>query len=231
MLVLAIDTTTSYGSVAVVEGGKVRAEVNYVSPSSHSRQMFRAIEDGLKLCGKKPDELQGLAVAAGPGSFTGIRIGLSLVKALAMASGLKVASVSALEALARKLIIPGTELLAPLIDARKGEVFASVYMVEGEDLKELVPAGAYHPEAFLNMIPEEKRVHLIGTGLEIYGDMIFRKLGSRAIITNRSWYVAAEVGLIGEKYLEKGLGLHPSEVHPIYYRKSQAEEKKTGGRG
>lgn len=135
-MLLAVDTTTRFGSVAVVGKGEVLAEVNYVSPSSHSRQVFRAVDEALRVAGLKFDGLEGLAVAAGPGSFTGIRIGLSLVKALALASGRPLAAVSALEALARKLLALGVELMVPMIDARKGEVFAGAYRPDGEELRE-----------------------------------------------------------------------------------------------
>lgn len=226
-MLLAVDTTTRFGSVAVVGKGEVLAEVNYVSPSSHSRQVFRAVEEALRVAGLKFDELEGLAVAAGPGSFTGIRIGLSLVKALALASGRPLAAISALEALARKLLAPGVELIVPMIDARKGEVFAGAYRPDGEELRELVPAGAYHPADFLDRLPSTGPAIFIGTGARLYRAMIEDRLGTRAIFSNRSLHIGAEVGLIGEKLLAGGQGLSPSALQPIYYRQSQAEEKKT----
>jgi len=96
MLVLSLDTTTRFGSVGLVEGRKLLAEVNYLSPFNHSRQVFEALEALFKITGKKINEVDGLAVAAGPGSFTGIRIGLSLAKYLSLASDRPVAAVSAL---------------------------------------------------------------------------------------------------------------------------------------
>jgi len=228
MLILAIDTTTRFGSVALVKSGKAVAEVNYVSPSSHSRQLFRAVDEVLRIAATRIEDLEGLAVAAGPGSFTGIRIGLSLTKALAFASGKKIAAISALEALARKLLLPGSELMVPMIDARKGEIFACLFSLTASGLEELVPAGAYDPRTFLNLIPPARPISLIGTGCELYRDLIIEKLGSWANFPGRTYHIAAEVGQLGEKLLEKGLGLNPEEIQPIYYRKSQAEEKKTG---
>jgi tRNA threonylcarbamoyladenosine biosynthesis protein TsaB len=223
MLILAVDTTSHFGSVALVEGRKPIAEINYVSPSSHSRQVFRAVDELLK----KFDSLEGLAVAAGPGSFTGIRIGLSLVKALALASDKRAIGVSALEAMSYKLLWPGVELIVPMVDARKGEIFAGAYTSSDGQLKETVSPGAYDPSDFLDRIPAEKKAYLIGTGVDLYRSLISQKLGSRAIITDRSYYLAAEIGIIGEDLIKKGQGISPAELKPIYLRKSQAEEKKS----
>lgn len=226
MLVLAVDTTTRFGSTALVNGGELIAEVNYASPSSHSRQVFLAVDEVMRVAGKRFVELEGLAVAAGPGSFTGIRIGLSLVKALSLASGKPVAAVSALEALAQKLILAGVEIIVPMIDARKGEIFACAYRSSGAELQELICPAAYNPETFLELLPPDKVLHLIGTGVGAYWPLISDKLGPRAVVAGRSNHIAAEIGLLGEKYLEKGLGIKPSDLQPVYYRKSQAEEKK-----
>lgn len=228
MLILAIDTTTHFGSVAMVSEGKLIAEVNYASPSSHSRQVFQAVDEVLKIAGKKLNDLDGLAVVAGPGSFTGIRIGLSLVKALALASKKPVAPVSSLQALAQKLILPGVELISPMLDARKGEIFACAYKVMDSELKEIILPAAYNPETYLELLPANSSVHLIGTGVDLYWPLIKEKLGQRAKVIDRSYYIAAEVGKLGEKLLEKGQGLSPAQLEPIYYRKSQAEEKKPG---
>ncbi len=227
MILLALDTTSRFGSVAVTGRGEVLAEVNYVSPSSHSRQMFRALDEVLKIAGVKLDDLEGLAVAAGPGSFTGIRIGLSLVKALGLASRRPIAAVSALEALALKLVLPGASVVAPMVDARKGEVFAGAYETEGDELKSVVPPGAYRPEVFLSMLPAGREFWFIGTGANLYRQLIVEKLGSAALFPPRSFHLAAEVGLLGERLLARGQGVTPEKLEPIYYRKSQAEEKTT----
>ncbi len=227
MLILAVDTTTRFGSVALLEEGEPRVEINYTSPSSHSRHLFQAVDEAFRLSGRKLEEVEGLAVAAGPGSFTGIRIGLSLVKALGMASGKPVAPVSSLQAMARKMIFPGAGLLAPMIDARKGEIFAALFYVEGENnLKEILPEGAYLPEDFLSRIPADGMVDFLGTGCDLYRQLIIRKMGVRARFSARSYYLAAEVGKIGYEMIKSGGGRKASVLEPIYYRKSQAEERK-----
>ncbi len=229
MLLLALDTTTRFGSVALLEEAGLLVEINYTSPSSHSRQLFRAVDEVFKISGRKLEQLGGLAVAAGPGSFTGIRIGLSLVKALSLASGKLVAPVSSLRALALKMIFPGAELIAPAIDARKGEIFAALYRLkENGRLEELLPEGAYLPEDFLQQIPAEGNVDFLGTGSELYRELITTTLGARARFSRRNYYLAAEIGQLGYELLKSGGGQRASALEPIYYRKSQAEEKKAG---
>ncbi len=227
MLVLSLDTTTRFGSAGLVSEQKLLAEINYLSPSTHSRQVLEAIAAALRIAGIEFDQLQGLAVAAGPGSFTGIRIGLSLVKALSLASGLPVASVSSLQALASKLLWPGVKMISPVIDARKSEVFGCLYQVENSKLKEIVPAGAYEPGQFLTRLPAGEQIYFIGTGADLYFPLFREKLGERAIITDRSYYLASEIGQLGEALLSQGKGLKPEQIEPVYYRPSQAEEKKT----
>jgi tRNA threonylcarbamoyladenosine biosynthesis protein TsaB len=91
---------------------------------------------------------------------------------------------------------------------------------------EIVSPGAYNPDSFLDLMPAEKTVYLIGTGVDLYLSLINEKLGPRAIIPERSYYLAAEIGLIGENLLKKGLGIAPAGLKPFYLRKSQAQEKK-----
>ncbi|MBC7363193.1 MAG: tRNA (adenosine(37)-N6)-threonylcarbamoyltransferase complex dimerization subunit type 1 TsaB [Candidatus Aminicenantes bacterium] len=229
MLILAVDTTTRFGSVALLEDTDLLVEINYTSLSSHSRQLFRAVDEVFRISDRKLEQVEGLAVAAGPGSFTGIRIGLSLVKALSLASGKPVAPVSSLPALALKMIFPGAELIAPVIDARKGEIFAALYRLkENGQLEELLPEGAYLPEDFLLKLPAAGKVEFLGTGSELYRELLTTRLGSRARFSRRSYYLAAEVGRIGYEILKSGGGQTSSALEPIYYRKSQAEEKKAG---
>jgi len=228
MLVLAVDTTTRFGSVALVSEEKLIAEVNYASPSSHSRQVFQALDEVFKVAAEDLKHLDGLAVAAGPGSFTGIRIGLSLVKALALASKKPVARISALEALAWKLALPGVDLIVPMVDARKGEIFACAFKLVNSQLEEIIRPGAYDPEVFLGLLPGDHSIHFIGTGVNQFWPLINAGLGQRAKVTGRSCHIAAEVGKLGLEILNKGKGFLPEELEPIYYRKSQAEEKKSG---
>ena len=116
---LGVDTTTPSGSIALLKGTSLLAEVNQDSPTTFSERLLPAIRFLLESNGLKIQDVGGFAVAVGPGSFTGIRIGLSTVKSFAYSSGRPVAPVSTLMALARKIQHPKNRLICPLLDAKK----------------------------------------------------------------------------------------------------------------
>jgi len=226
MRILAVDTTTSYSSVALLDDRHLLAEIDVESGLTHSARLLRTVDFLLKNNGLKIQDIDGFAVASGPGSFTGIRIGLSTVKAFAFASKRPVASISTLTALALKLRETPGRLFCPLIDAKKGEVYAALFERKTGDLREVIPPGAYGPDAFLSLLPAHRVIHFIGNGVDLYRDKIFAYLKDNARLSLRSLFVGFEVGLLGYDMLKRGKGLSGEALVPLYYRKSQAEEKK-----
>lgn len=226
MRILALDTTTGSGSVAILEDGRLVAEVNSEISASHSARLLKSIDHLMRLASWEVGEVDGYAAAAGPGSFTGIRVGLSTIKALAFASGKPVAAVSTLEALAEKLKDTGGRLLCPLLDAKKGEVYGALYELSGRKLREIIPQGAYAPDAFLGRVPPRRLVHFLGTGVAAYGQKVRARFGDRARFPDRSLFIAREVGVLGADILARGGGVRGEALEPIYFRKSQAEERK-----
>jgi tRNA threonylcarbamoyladenosine biosynthesis protein TsaB len=226
MRILALDTTTGSGSVALLEDTKLLAEINTESSTTHSSRLLRSVDDLLKRNSLTIRDIDGFAVAAGPGSFTGIRIGLSTIKAFAFASRMQVAPVSSLAALAMKLQETQGRLFCPLIDAKKGEVFGALFELQGRNLKTVVKEGAYGPDDLLAQLPAHRVVHFIGTGVRAYKDKILAYLKDKARLSSRSLFIGFEVGLIGHEILRKGKGVSAEALEPLYYRKSQAEEKK-----
>ena len=225
MLVLAVDTTASSGSVALLENARILSEVNFDPPATHSRKLLPAIDFILKSSDRGVQQIDGYAVAVGPGSFTGIRIGLSTIKSLAYASGSPVAPVSTLQALALKLLHPQTRLLCPVIDAKKSEIYAALFESTGSRLEEIIPQGAYSPDGFFSLLPSRRIVYFIGSGIEVYRDKLLRYLKDKARFAPRSLFLAYEVGLLGSDILQRGQGRDAQELEPLYFRKSQAEEK------
>jgi len=225
MIILAVDTTTFAGSVALLEKTKLLAEVNIDSPSTYSERLLPAVDFILKTNGMNIKDMDGFALAAGPGSFTGIRIGLSTVKSFSYASGKPVAAVSTLKALAWKLRHPQNHLLCPLLDAKKGEIYAALFESKGEKLKEIVPQGAYSPDRFFTLLPSNRIIFFIGNGIGAYRDKIFQYFKDKARFPHRSPFIAFEIGLLGSELLRKNKGVSAQELKPIYFRKSQVEEK------
>lgn len=227
MLTLAVDTTTPSGSAALLDDGRVLAEAGVEVRVDHSARLLAAIDYLLAACRLDIKQVEGFSLAAGPGSFTGIRVGLSTVKAFAFASNKPVAAVSSLAALALKLPQPRVRLLCPMMDAKKGEVYAALYEGDGpgERMKEIIPQGAYKPDEFLSQLPGNRVMAFIGMGARLYREKILTYVKDKARFSTRSLFIAAEVGLIGYETLSLGKGLSAGALRPLYFRKSQAEDK------
>jgi len=225
MLILAVDTTTPSGSVAILDGTRLVAETAVESASTHSSRLLASINLLLGALRIGITDIEGFAVAPGPGSFTGIRIGLSTVKSFAFASGKPVAPISSLLALAWKLRDSPASLVCPMLDAKKGEIYAALYEIEDGRLKERVAQGAYSPGDFLSRLPARRNILFIGNGAELYRQKIQVHLKDKAGISSRSYFIAYEVGRLGGELLTAKKGVSSARLEPLYFRISQAEEK------
>jgi tRNA threonylcarbamoyladenosine biosynthesis protein TsaB len=224
VLILAVDTTTPGGSVALLEDETLLGEVNIESAATHSARLLRSVDFLVGAHGRDVRAVDAFAVAAGPGSFTGIRIGLGAVKALAFASGKPVAPVSTLLAVATKLASDGAHLVAPLLDAKKGEIYAALFEAGRSGLVEVIPQGAYGPDAFFARLPARRVIAFAGSGLAVYRATLLPYVRDRARFPRRSPFIAAEVGRIGRALILEGKGVGASDLEPVYFRRSQAEE-------
>jgi len=214
VLILAVDTTTERESVAVVESGAVRGEVRLRSADVHSRRLLPAVVCLLETVGVAPAAVAGYAVTCGPGSFTGLRVGISTVQGLALASGKPSLGLSALDVLAAR--IEGTApVLAVMMDAHRGEVFGGLYDAKAQPLS---PAGSERPEGFLARLPPGP-VAFIGEGAILYRHLI---VASRpdAVFPSRSLFIAGTLGLMTEPRLEAGEGGPPEALRPMYLREA-----------
>jgi tRNA threonylcarbamoyladenosine biosynthesis protein TsaB len=169
--VLAVDTSTELGSVAVLVDGELRAEIAARVRARHGETLLPLIAQALDHAGLERDELDLLAVGVGPGSFTGTRIGVATAKGLAIALDRPLMGVVSLSAIARAM--PGRRVV-PIVDAHKGEVYLSVHEREGERVVEtLAPIHAAPLEAARQVraaIGSEPLV-LGGSGLRRYPEI------------------------------------------------------------
>lgn len=225
MLILAVDTTSPAGSAALLRKTKLLGEINLDSPLTHSERVLPSVDFILKANSLKIGDVDAFAVAVGPGSFTGIRIGLSAVKSFALASNKPVAPVSTLQAMALKLRHPQSRLLCPLIDAKKGEVYAALFESSHGRLREVVDQGAYSPDRFLSLLPSNRIIFFLGSGVDVCRDKIMLLLRDKARFSSRSCFISHEVGELGYTMLKEGKGRDFREVEPLYFRSSQAEER------
>jgi tRNA threonylcarbamoyladenosine biosynthesis protein TsaB len=238
VLLLAVDTTTPSGSVALLEDEALLGEVGLDSGATHSARLFRSVDFLLGALGREIGAVDAFAVAAGPGSFTGLRIGIAAVKSLAFAGGKPVAPVSSLLALAAKLVGDSRAdrvdpvaveergpLVCPLLDAKKDEIYAALFEAALGGLTEVLPQGAYDPDAFFSRLPAGRVIAFAGSGLAPYQDRLLARVGANARFPARTPFIAAEVARLGAAAIRSGRGVAAADLEPLYYRRSQAEER------
>ena len=223
MKILAIDTSTRVGSIAVVEGPLLKAQQILNIRATHNQRLLPGIERILADAGWSLDDLDGFAVSLGPGSFTGLRIGLSIVKGLSWATGKPLAGVPTLDALATNVsFVP--HKICPVLDARKGEIYTALYRQGDEGIpKRLTRYMAIKPEDLVALISETTVI--IGDGLLTFGDYLKRKLGNRLVPTppHLSVIHASSVAWLGWRRLRSGESEEVSSCTPLYVRLSEAE--------
>jgi tRNA threonylcarbamoyladenosine biosynthesis protein TsaB len=214
MKTLAVDTTTPWGSAALVEAGAVCGEVRLRAEGGHSRSLVPSIAFLLERLGIAPLDVEGYAVTVGPGSFTGLRVGLSTVQGLALASRRPCLGVSTLDVLAARIRGAG-ECLVAMIDAYRAQVYARVYDAEARPLG---PPAAEDPAALLGRLPP--RPAFSGDGAVRYRETI---LASRpdAVFPDRSLFLAGTLGRLAEVQLARGEGAPPASLRPLYLRQAE----------
>jgi tRNA threonylcarbamoyladenosine biosynthesis protein TsaB len=220
VLVLALDTTTRSGSAAVVDNGSLLSEIVGDESLTHGERLPRDLMRVLEAAAVRLEAVDLLAVAAGPGSFTGLRVGIAAMQGLAMSIGRKIVPVSALEALAAA----GCNRRAPIaawMDAQRGEVFATLYDATGTHVlhapSSLSPARtleSWHPSM------PASGIRFIGTGATRYEAAIRERFGAGAHVLP-SPPLAAIIGRIAGDAPARAV--LPHAVVPIYIRRSDAE--------
>jgi tRNA threonylcarbamoyladenosine biosynthesis protein TsaB len=157
MLILALDTSTAVGSLAIVEDLRVIREAPLAGEDPYSSRLFRHLDSLLAEANLELQAFDLFAVAAGPGSFTGLRVGLTAAKGWAEVFGKPIAAVNALEAVAAQSKSAGG-LIAPFLDARRGEVYGGLYERRGEQLESLSETVVMSPTEYLAWLRDEAGV-------------------------------------------------------------------------
>ena len=238
MIVFGIDTSTNQGSVAIAEDGKLLSESFLPLNSSYSKTLINSLDDLLKKCKIGINDIDGFAVSIGPGSFTGLRIGLSTCKGFNLATGKPIVPVGTLDAIVESFLSAPESLkstidnlqssilfLCPILDAKKGEVYASIYKYEEGKIKKVADDMAINPEKLCQKFNEP--AIFFGEGIKTYGDFIKNKLNGFAYFYNNmpKNSVASSIALLGGKKLERGDIEDSTALKPRYIRRSEAEIK------
>jgi tRNA threonylcarbamoyladenosine biosynthesis protein TsaB len=215
-LILAVDTTHEFGSLALLDGTEVVEEVLLHSPEGFGQVLFGRLADLLDRHGRKIQEVDCFAAASGPGSFTGVRIGLACVKGLAEATGRLVAAVSNLEVLAS---FGGGPLRAVMMDARRGEVYGAVYNQRGEAL---LPETVMPFTDWLRSLPEGE-IEFVSTDFSPFAPALAGTRFERAAIVTAPRALAAATGRIACYRLRDGRAADAAAIDANYVRRSDAE--------
>jgi tRNA threonylcarbamoyladenosine biosynthesis protein TsaB len=221
MKLLAIETSTLTGSIAVVENDKVLIELTLQVEETHSSQLLPAIEYVLKIGDSSADSLDGFAVAAGPGSFTGLRIGMSAAKGLAVAASKPLVAISTLEAMAWIFPFSGYPL-CPMIDARMKEVYGAWFHAENGKIIRETEDLVLAPKKMIERV--RGQTIFFGSGALRYKEEIVDKLGELALFPAQQ-IVGARAGIVGmlaAEKLQEGAASDLAAVEPIYIRQALA---------
>jgi len=222
MKILAVDTGTNCCNVAVLNGKALLAEISVETGETHSKHLLRLIETALDISGIAVRQIDGFAATTGPGSFTGLRIGISAILGLASASGKPAAGMPSLEVLAWQASFSSC-LIIPFIDARRGEVYCCRCRFKGGALAKEQDDAAMTPEQALCDIAEP--CLFIGDGVLPHRDIIMKTAGDFAVfpLSCHNTIRASTVARLAlEKFKSGGLSkLEP--LIPRYVRKPDAE--------
>ncbi len=233
---LSIDTATPCSSVSLTsgtrKGGQVLASLCLNSKITHSRRLLSLIDYLMGEAGVDWDRIEAIGVSMGPGSFTGLRIGMATAKGLAFAADKPMVGVSTLDSLASKCA--PSPFICSVLDARKNEVYAALYQTDRDGLTR--PIGCpmvIAPEKLVEQILHS--TVFVGDAVSLYGDIWKSLLGELVDFAPAHLYEpgASAIGLIGKEMLAAGNTLNIPEATPLYVRASDAElnlaEKKKSG--
>ena len=228
MKILALDSSGLVASVAYLEEDKIKGLININYQKTHSQTLLPMLDEMVKTLEINLDELDCLACANGPGSFTGLRIGSATAKGLGLALNIPIVEISTTEGLAFNLF--GTDkLIAPIMDARREQVYTGLYEFEGDELKTILPATAEPVEDTVARINETNRpVIFLGDGVAVFKDRIMEliKVPVSFAPAGRRLQSAASVATLGLKALREGKAVPAKDHVPDYLRLSQAERER-----
>jgi tRNA threonylcarbamoyladenosine biosynthesis protein TsaB len=222
--ILGIDTTSSRGSIALARPREILASADLAERGAHARDLLVRIDGLLETHGLKPRDLAGVAVAVGPGSFTGVRVGMATAKGLAYSLNIGLAGLSTLEALARAAQggIPGAaSTLCAAIEAGRGEIYAALFRCAPGGPARLGPDRSWRPADLIEALPPEASV--VGDGLEAIRRAA-RAAGRAALAAvEPPPPLAGAIALWAWSVLTPGAAYRTGDLRPNYVRPADAE--------
>lgn len=237
MKILAVDSSGLVASVAVVEDDALLAEYTMNYKKTHSQTLLPMLNEVKQMVDLDLNSVDAIAVASGPGSFTGLRIGSATVKGLGLALDKPIVEVPTLEGLAYNLC-GTTHLVCPLMDARRNQVYTGVYRFEPEaEVWEMVivkePCAVDVTEILESLNELGQPVIFLGDGVPVYKEQISKlcKVPYTFAPAGMNRQRAASIGGLGVLYAKAGKMVTAAEHQPEYLRKSQAEREREEANG
>jgi len=220
MRILSIDTSTSETSVSISADGAIVASISQTPHPSHSRNLLLLVKNTLEKAGLSIGEMDAFAVACGPGSFTGLRIGVSSAMGIGDALGKPVAGVGSMEAIAVSHGPAEKGFLCPILNARQGEVYAALFGFGGKGMTRVTEDMALPPEELAGML--NGPVTFVGEGFAPYEQIFRGQLSEVEVFQKPARPVSEGVAACAFDLASMGL-LEKSAPSPKYVKRSQAE--------
>lgn len=220
MKILAIDTTSKICSVAILEKDEIIDEINLDNGQTHSENLMPMVAEILSKNKMKLSDIDFLSCCTGPGSFTGIRIGVASVKAMAEVNNLPVIHVTSLETLAR--LDESKKIKASLIDARNNQVYCGIFDDQYNPKQEFIADDIHH---VIETLKKYDNIICIGDGAVLHHDLILQNL-PQAMFCQKNEQKASLGGKIAYQKILKNDVQNADTIVPFYLRKSQAERMK-----
>lgn len=230
MRVLAIDSSGLTATVAIVEDDTTIAEFTINYKKTHSQTLLPMIDEMVKMVEADLNTIDAIAVAGGPGSFTGLRIGSATAKGLGLALGKPLIHIPTADAMAYS-IYGCEDIICPIMDARRNQVYTGIYQMDGDKLQVLEAQMAVEiDELAKKLCTYGKPVIFLGDGVPVHKDRLEKELMTNHDIAFAPAHMnqqrAAAVGMLGIQYYKEGKTETAMEHKPDYLRASQAERER-----
>lgn len=227
MKILAVDSSGMTAAVAVYSDGVILAAQSVNNKKTHSQTLLPMIKEMMEHSGLGLGDIDAVAIAQGPGSFTGLRIGAATVKGLCLAINKPVIPVSTLAGLAYN--VAGNDgVICPVMDARRSQVYTALYSWENDGLKELMPPSAKGIEDLISELSGRECITFVGDGVPVFAGLIKDKLGASVHFAKPHMLLqnAASVAVLAARLYEERAAVEADAFEPVYLRLSQAEREK-----
>ncbi|QPJ86009.1 tRNA (adenosine(37)-N6)-threonylcarbamoyltransferase complex dimerization subunit type 1 TsaB [Sarcina sp. JB2] len=226
MLVLSVDSSYSTATCALIKDDKILAEINLNDKKQHSVILMRLIDSILKEYEIDINDIDAFIISRGPGSFTGLRIGMATLKGLAFASKKPLISVSTLDALAYNSI-SFQGIICPIMDALRDNIYTCLYKNENNNLTPLIKEQCLNINELITILKEQTLpIIFVGDGVAKHKEFLQENIPNSFFAPNHSNFPkASSVGELGIKKINDGIIENIDSINPIYLRKSQAERE------